>query len=375
MRWPGACVSAAKEACQPDLAPPDPRLTPGRRRTPQPAAADAGPALGAGPSRCQRAPAPRGTCGDERRAGRAPTPGPVRTRATPRARRRVRGRASRPHAPHHDFRDARHRAPRSPPTPASSAPSPSRPWLPYPVLYFLILMLVLVPITLAAAPPPAYLLHAWAGLPGVCLAGRGRGVQRVSAGPPFLERPGVKRNLSRRPGGGPLISQDQRQEINGHRSTGDRAHSALSPSREGAVPSMSFAVVGRRAVPRHGEARGLWCASAWRPSGHLRRDRRVSRLSGVSGRRSQAMLEVAGAFSRDLRAASRPLDQLPARKLIPSRIAMVASAMTPPSDPGAKSVPKTCASVVWKRGNCRQRSRRWPGCAPSRWRVCSRGEG
>ena len=125
--------------------------------------------------------------------------------------------------------------PRSPPTPASS-PSPSPLWLPYLVLYFLILMLVLVPITLAAAPPPAYHLHAWASLPGVCLAGRGRGVQRVSAGPPFLERPGVKRNLSRRRGGGPLISQDQRQEINGHRSTGDRAHSALSPSRERSGP-------------------------------------------------------------------------------------------------------------------------------------------
>ena len=75
--------------------------------------------------------------------------------------------------------------PRSPPTPASSpSPSPSRPWLPSLVLYFLILMLVLVPITLAAAPPPAYHLHAWASLPGVCLAGRGRGVQREAVDPP-----------------------------------------------------------------------------------------------------------------------------------------------------------------------------------------------
>src|SRR4051794_10726867 len=49
MRWPGACVSAAKEACQSDLAPPDPRLTPAPRRgTPERAAADAGPALAAG---------------------------------------------------------------------------------------------------------------------------------------------------------------------------------------------------------------------------------------------------------------------------------------------------------------------------------------
>jgi hypothetical protein len=38
--------------------------------------------------------------------------------------------------------------------------------------------------------------HAWAGLPGL-LAGRGRGVQRVSGGPPFLESPALERNLGR----------------------------------------------------------------------------------------------------------------------------------------------------------------------------------
>ena len=167
--------------------PPDPRLTPGRRRTPQPAAADAGPALAAGTGRCQRTPAPRG---------------PVR-------RRTVSGTStdaqSRAHASDATSTSTRQRSrittslthltttsatlaiahPRSPPTPASSpAPSPSRPWLPFLVLYFLILMLVLVPITLAAAPPPAYHLPAWAGLPGVCLAGRGRGVQREAVDPP-----------------------------------------------------------------------------------------------------------------------------------------------------------------------------------------------
>ena len=59
-------------------------------------------------------------------------------------------------------------------------------------------LLILMPVTipLAAAPPPAFQPHAWAALPApVCFASRGRGVQRVSGGPPFLESPGVKRNL------------------------------------------------------------------------------------------------------------------------------------------------------------------------------------
>jgi hypothetical protein len=42
---------------------------------------------------------------------------------------------------------------------------------------------VLVAFTLAAAPPPAFQLHAWAGLPGVCLAGRGRGSSAPAVDP------------------------------------------------------------------------------------------------------------------------------------------------------------------------------------------------
>ena len=61
------------------------------------------------------------------------------------------------------------------------------------------------PLTLAAAPPPAFHLHAWAALPGVCLQ--------------VLESPGVERNLDQRRGGGPLISKHQHQEINTKRST------------------------------------------------------------------------------------------------------------------------------------------------------------
>jgi hypothetical protein len=44
------------------------------------------------------------------------------------------------------------------------------------------------PIPLAAAPPPAFQLHAWAALPTPVLFGKSRkGVQRVSGGPPSSE--------------------------------------------------------------------------------------------------------------------------------------------------------------------------------------------
>src|SRR3954463_6384185 len=71
---------------------------------------------------------------------------------------------------------------------------------------------------LAAAPPPAF--HpSRLGCPARCLfAGRGRGVQRVSGGPPFLESPGTERNPGRRWGGGPVDLQastprDQHPEV------------------------------------------------------------------------------------------------------------------------------------------------------------------
>jgi hypothetical protein len=69
-------------------------------------------------------------------------------------------------------------------------------------------------------------------------------------------------------------------------------------------------------------------------------------LSGLSGCRSLVVLEVVAGVPRHLVAGSTRFDQLPARKLIPSRIAMVASAMTPPSAPGAKPVPRACARVL-----------------------------
>ena len=214
MRWPCACVSAAKEERQPDLAPP--ARHPARpwppphtaHRTPQRAAADAGPALAAGTGRCQRTPAPRGPV---RRRTASGTSTDARSRAhasdaTSTSDASEVAHHDLTHAPHHDFRDARHRAPPIPSCSRLLARALASPWLPFLVLYFLILMLVLVPITIAAAPPPAFHLHAWAGLPGVCLAGRGRGVQRVSGGPPFLESPGVKPNPSRRRGGGVFVS-------------------------------------------------------------------------------------------------------------------------------------------------------------------------
>ena len=114
MRWPGACVSAAKEACQPDLAPPDPRLTPGRRRArrsqPRPTPDPRSPPGRAGASaRRHRAAVRCGTNGE-----RAEHRRPVRSA---RERRHEHVDASEvahhdlTHAPHHDFRDARHRAP------------------------------------------------------------------------------------------------------------------------------------------------------------------------------------------------------------------------------------------------------------------------
>jgi hypothetical protein len=83
------------------------------------------------------------------------------------------------------------------------------------VLLYFLLLLTLDPLPLAAAPPPALPPHAWAALQ-IYLAGRGRGVQRVSGGPPFLECPGAERKEGRRWGGGSLISKDQQLEINTH---------------------------------------------------------------------------------------------------------------------------------------------------------------
>ena len=58
------------------------------------------------------------------------------------------------------------------------------------------------------------------GLPCPVFVCRSRkGGPARSGGPPFLESPGVERNLGRRRGGGPLISKDQHQEINTRRST------------------------------------------------------------------------------------------------------------------------------------------------------------
>ena len=166
--WPlpthGSPLAAAAHRSQPPPTP-DPRSPPGR----------------AGASARRHRAAVR--CGTN---GRAPTPDPLRTRATPRARRRVRGRASRPHS--RTSPRLPRRSPSRTPRPLLLPPPRPRPrlppWLPSLVLSVLILMLVLVPITLAAAPPPAYHLHAWASLPGVCLAGRGRGVQREAVDPP-----------------------------------------------------------------------------------------------------------------------------------------------------------------------------------------------
>jgi hypothetical protein len=65
---------------------------------------------------------------------------------------------------------------------------------------------------LAAAPPPALPLHAWAAPD---LSGRSRkGGPARSGGPPFLESPGAEPNPGRRRGGGPLTS-----EFNAWRST------------------------------------------------------------------------------------------------------------------------------------------------------------
>jgi hypothetical protein len=76
-----------------------------------------------------------------------------------------------------------------------------------------------------ASGPPASRLGCPAH-PG-CLASRGRGVQRVSGGPPFLESPGVKRNLGpeagRRPVGllGPT-RRHRHQETDTQKPTGTR---------------------------------------------------------------------------------------------------------------------------------------------------------
>ena len=66
-----------------------------------------------------------------------------------------------------------------------------------------------------ASGPPATCL----GCPAD-LSGRSRkGGPARSGGPPFLESPGLMRDLGRRWGGGPLISKHQHQEINTRRST------------------------------------------------------------------------------------------------------------------------------------------------------------
>jgi hypothetical protein len=84
-------------------------------------------------------------------------------------------------------------------------------------------------------PPRLRPSHHMPGLPcKFFLAGRGRGVQRVSGGPPFLESPGDERRGVRRRGGGPLISKDQHQEINTRRSTCNRnvrLHTRRRPAR------------------------------------------------------------------------------------------------------------------------------------------------
>jgi hypothetical protein len=112
-----------------------------------------------------------------RAAGQAPTPDPVRTRATPITSTRQRSRTTTALTRPTPTSRARHRACRSPPTPAFTPP-PCLRLRPLPgclplVPYFPVLMLVLVPLMLAVAPPPAIHHHPWAGLPR-CLFCRSR---------------------------------------------------------------------------------------------------------------------------------------------------------------------------------------------------------
>ena len=136
------------------------------------------------------------TCGDTRAR---PVAGPARATRTPsRQRTRTAARASestpsRPlrvgttrqvdasevahHDPTHMDHDAlerRHCASRSDPAQLprlrlTSPPLYLRTSDRFPGSFFMVLMLLPVPFRLAAAPPPAFHLHAWADLPGVCL--------------------------------------------------------------------------------------------------------------------------------------------------------------------------------------------------------------
>jgi hypothetical protein len=77
---------------------------------------------------------------------------------------------------------------------------------------------LLIPSDACRRPASGPQYHAWAGQPR--LPGRSRkGGPERSGGPPFLESPGVERNLGRRRGGGPLTS-----EINAWRSTRGLQH-------------------------------------------------------------------------------------------------------------------------------------------------------
>ena len=190
MRWPGACVSAAKEACQPDLAPPDPRpplAAAAHRSQPPPTPDPRSPPGRAGASaRRHRAAVRCGTNGERPSTdARSPAHASDATSTSTRQRSRITTSLTHLIATSATLAIA-HPRPLllPPPRPRPRLP----PWLPSLVLSVLILMLVLVPITLAAAPPPAYHLHAWASLPGVCLAGRGRG-SSASAVDPLPRKP------------------------------------------------------------------------------------------------------------------------------------------------------------------------------------------
>ena len=163
--------------------------------------------------------------------------------------------------------------PRDPPPlphpPTSSPAFPrDRPLTAFSVSYFL-LILMLDHLLLAAAPPPALPLHAWAALP--------RFIWQVEEGgssakrwTPLPRKPRRERNLGRRRGGGPLISKDQHQETN----TRDHHAHSWTP----------------RAVRRPGRSgRGLWDA----PTGAITSLSRA-RESGGRGRRSPRLPQIPG---------------------------------------------------------------------------------
>jgi hypothetical protein len=65
----------------------------------------------------------------------------------------------------------------------------------------------------AAAPPPAFLLHAWAALPGSSCRSRKGGPAR-SGGPPFLRKPRRGAKLGPEAGRRPVRLQDEQPEPN-----------------------------------------------------------------------------------------------------------------------------------------------------------------